>query len=184
MKEGDHRYKVAKRSSDPGDWAEHRRLRNKCTHLTSKAKNDYVVGKLEEYSGDAKKFWSLINSVFTGSQPANANIKLTDPGTKIHTPEDQCSDFMNNHPVNAGPKLANDLPHIPFCLTFQNFLTCLKFKRITVEETIKQNEAISLSKSSAIEGLSSRILKDALLCLPVHLAYIFVTYLLTQERSQ
>lgn len=30
-----------------------------------------------------------------------------------------------------------------------------------------------MSKSSAVDDLSSRVLKDALLCLPIHLCYIF-----------
>lgn len=80
---------------------------------------------------------------------------------------------MNSHLVRAGPKLANNLPHIPFHLTFQKFLTRLKFKRISVEETIKQIDSISVTKSSAFHGLSPRLLKDAFDCLPIHLTYIF-----------
>lgn len=173
LKERDFKYRRAKRTSDPEDWIEVKRLRNKCTRLISMAKNNYVLGKLDEYSGDAKKFWTVINSVFSGSQVTRANIKITDPVTKSELPEEQIPDYMNNFLVQAGPKLANDLPHIPFRLTFSKFLTRLKFKRITVAETLKQIEAINIAKSSAIDGLSSCILKDALLCLPIHLAYIF-----------
>lgn len=173
LKERDYRYRIAKRTMDPQDWAELRKLRNKCTRIISKAKNDYVLAKLDEHAGDVKKFWHVINSVFTGTTQSRTTVQIRDPDTNTDVPDDQCPNYMNNHLVGAGPKLANNLPHVPFHLTFQKFLTRLKFKRISVEETIKQIDSISVTKSSAIDGLSSRVLKDAFDCLPIHLTYIF-----------
>lgn len=173
LKERDYKYKVAKHSADPHDWIILRKLRNKCNRLIANAKNEYVLAQLQEHSGDVGKFWKVINSVFTGTQKSTPSIKVCDPDTGIIVPDDHCPNFMNNHLTTAGPKLANQLPDIPFRLTFNRFLTTLKFKRITVEETFKQIEAINVAKSSAIEDLSSRLLKDALACLPIHLTYIF-----------
>lgn len=101
------------------------------------------------------------------------DIKLRNPDTGLPIADDHASDYMNEYLTSAGRKLAEQLPDIPFKSTIQNFATALKFRRITVEETLQQIESISLSKSSAIDGLSSRVLKDALMCLPIHLCYIF-----------
>lgn len=100
-------------------------------------------------------------------------IALIDPETGSPVSPDQCSNYMNSFLTSAGPKLANALPHTPFHSTFDEFKSKLRFKRITVEETIKQVENMNIEKSSALDGLSSRLIKDAFLCLLIHLAYIF-----------
>lgn len=67
----------------------------------------------------------------------------------------------------------NNIPNIPVKATFNRFLTNLKFSRITVEETIKAIRQISIVRSSAIDGLTSRLLKDAFIAIPLHLCFIF-----------
>lgn len=174
LKERDQMYRLAKCSDDQGMWASLRVLRNRCTHLIARAKKDFILLKLEEHSGDAKKFWHLIDSVFTGTPGGQGiDMNLTDPDTGVPIPDNQCPDYMNAFLTSAGAKLAGQLPNIPFKNTLCDFRTSLKFRRITIEETIKEIKGINLSKSSAIENLSSRVLKDALLCLPIHLNYIF-----------
>lgn len=58
---------------------------------------------------------------------------------------------MNTFLVSAGPTLAAGIPLTPFQNTFTNFLTSLKFVRITVDETIEVINSIDIRKSSAID---------------------------------
>lgn len=63
--------------------------------------------------------------------------------------------------------------NVPFRQTFRDFLTTLRLRRISVEETVKVIEKIEIGKSSAVDRLSARLLKDALSVLPIHLAFLF-----------
>lgn len=80
---------------------------------------------------------------------------------------------MNDYLVSAAPKLASKLPDTPFNNNFADFLVQLKLTRISVDETIKIISQIDISKSSAVEKLTSRVLKDAFSALPIHLAFLF-----------
>lgn len=94
LKERDCKYRTAKRTLDLQDWTELRKLRNKCTRIISKAKNDYVLAKLDEHSGDVKKFWHVTNSVFTGTQQSRDNGHIRDPETNTIVTENQCPNYM------------------------------------------------------------------------------------------
>lgn len=174
IKQRDYVYKLAKQTSDPDEWARLRRLRNKCNRLVSRAKGDFVLSQLKDSEGDAKKFWRVINSIFSGNgDDSKQEINIIDPENGCEVPSNHCANFMNHFLTSAGPKLANALPHTPFRSTIEEFRSNLVFRRITVEETIKMIEGIDISKSSALDNLSSRLLKDAFLALPIHLTYIF-----------
>lgn len=150
-----------------------RKLRNKCNRLVCQAKNDFVQTQLKDSTQDPKKFWRILNNTFGNQSTQTATLEIIDPATKQVVSPDDCPDYMNQFLVGAGPKLAGDLRDIPFKQTFRDFLTTLKLHRITVEETVEIIDKIEIGKSSAVEGLSSRLLKDALSVLPIHLAFIF-----------
>lgn len=142
--------------------------------MLRKARNEYVMLQLRESEGDSKKFWRLIDNAFVGPmQKAHVEVQLKDPVTNTPIQTQDCSNYMNNFLVSAGPKLAGKIPDTPFQATFRKFVTRLKLDRISVEETLKIVQEISVHKSSAVGGLSSRLLKDAFLALPIHLCFIF-----------
>lgn len=174
LKERDRVYRMAKRSDSIELWNQVKKLRNYCNNLIRKAKNEYVILQLEESSGDSKKFWRVINSTFTpSSSQSQCTISLCDPVTKLPVPHNDCPNYMNEFLVAAGPKLACAIPNIPFIATFNRFMTRLKLTRITVEETVKVIDQICISKSSAVAKLTSRVLKDAFLAIPIHLNFVY-----------
>lgn len=141
LKQRDQLYKEIKSTDDNDGWANLHTLRNKCTHLIAKAKQNFILMKLEEHSGDTQKFWYLINSVFIGTSDAHvSDVNLTDPETGLPVHDAQIPNYMNEFLTTSGAKLADKLPDIPFRNTVKDFLTTLKFKRITVEETNKLKE--------------------------------------------
>lgn len=174
LRDRDRLYKSAKKSMDIDVWKRAKEARNRCHKMIKRAKNDYVISELNECAGDGKKFWSIINSTFTGdSTKSQAQIQLVDPSTRESVPSEECPNYINKFLTSAGPKLANNIPHVPFKLTFSDFLTKMKINRITVEETLELIKNIDIGKSSALDNLSSSVLKDALLALPIQLCYIF-----------
>lgn len=80
---------------------------------------------------------------------------------------------MNNFLVSAGPSLAANLSPTPFRDTFDSFLSDLKLTRITIDQTLEVIDSIDIRKSSAIDCLTSRGLKDAFNGLPIQLKFIF-----------
>lgn len=87
--------------------------------------------------------------------------------------ENDCPDYMNNFLVSAGPSLAANLSPTPFRDTFDSFLSDLKLTRITIDQTLEVIDSIDIRKSSAIDCLTSRGLKDAFNGLPIQLKFIF-----------
>lgn len=78
-------------------------LRNRCTHLIARAKRDFVLLKLQEHSGDSKKFWRLIDSVFPGTSGGQGiDMSLSDHDTGLSIPEDQCLNYMNKFLTTGG----------------------------------------------------------------------------------
>lgn len=148
--------------------------KNYCNKLICKAKNEFVESQLQECSKDPKKFWRVISRTFgDNSTESRPTITLVDPESSVPILDADSPNFMNDYLVSAAPKLASKLPDIPFNCYFPNFLSQLRLSRITVDETIKVVSQIDISKSSAVENLTSRVLKDAFSAIPIHLAFLF-----------
>ena len=86
----------------------------------------------------------------------------------------KASEYLNNYYVNVGPNLANSLDiewdkskcKIQVDNVF-NFTWKLEREVVDLVKNIK------ISKSCAIDGLSTRIIKDAFLILPLELTYMY-----------
>lgn len=174
LKERDLFYKAIKKLNDPSKWAELRKMKNNCNKLIRLAKNDYVQSQLQQCSKDTKKFWRVVNRTF-GEVKASAHpiIELVDPDSLNPNPEIDCPNFMNDYLVSAAPNLASKLQNILFTSNFASFRCQLRLSCITVDETLKVIAQIDVSKSSAVDGLTSRVLKDAFSAPPLHLAFLF-----------
>lgn len=173
MSERDRLYKLAKSLGNPEIWATMRQWRNICNRMVAKAKNEFVLLQLNECTNDLSKFWRVIDSVFGENSNTRKEIKIVDPVSQLVLPENECPDYMNNFLVTTGPSLAAEIPSVPFYNTFTDFVTNLRLTRITVDETMKVIDSIDIRKSSAIDYLTSCILKDALKAIPIHLNFIF-----------
>ena len=86
----------------------------------------------------------------------------------------EAADFMNNFYISAGPKLTNDIPKTWQESDFKLHIdTTFDFSPITEDEIKKLITKIDLSKSSALGDLSTRLLRDAFVCLVSELTYIY-----------
>ena len=64
LRERDRLLRKARRTKDPVDWGAYKTLRNKFTNDVGHAKEKYYRDLLNEKSGDPKKFWDCIKSIF------------------------------------------------------------------------------------------------------------------------
>ena len=100
-------------------------------------------------------------------------INLADDNNTPIRDNNEASNFMNDFFVTVGPNLAKEWDkHLS---TYQGIYSNNDMPDIITDEreVLKLCTDINTTKSSAIEGLNSKMLKDAFLCLFRQLPHIF-----------
>ena len=143
--------------------------------MLNNAKENHVKNKLDELEGNPRKFWRTINEMSGIGKNKNGRkcTKIIDEKGIIHENLDAAT-FLNNYYVNVGPSLAEkhdkkwekEKCKVKTDLTFN-------FHWITEREVKQLIKEICITKSSAIEGLNTRILKDAFEVLSFELTYLY-----------
>ena len=170
-------YKVAYRSGKTEDWALFRNQNKRVKKLILEAKEEYTKDILAQNEGNPRKFWRCVNEITgLGRNKKGKSIgKIIDEnGTEFQNSE--AAEFMNKYYTEAGPKLAEKI-HSQWeptdCL--KNIKTLFEFDFISEIWVQKLVQEIKTSKSSAIDELSSKLLKDAFSVLIVELTYLYNT---------
>ena len=99
-------------------------------------------------------------------------MKLTDLNTGEQIPEENTASYINDFFVNIGPNLAKE------CNSGWNFRgkTCVNSIDdivTNVDEIVKLCKNINVNKASCIEHLSSQIVRDAFLAIPLKIVQLF-----------
>ena len=158
-KDRDRAWKVAKTTGLEEDWARARQLRNWANNATKAAKADFIQGELKNNASDPKKFWRNIKDVLPDKGGGGVNI--VNPITQEILPKHQQAHEINNFFANVGDRLStkfkgfpqtdNDIADGPDCLTVDD---------ISPIEVLKLINTISMYKSSGLENVSSKVVKD------------------------
>ena len=156
----DRAFKKAKRKDTQEAWATSRRLRNITNISCTRARTQYTSDSLEFNKNDSRKFWRAIKDVIPENYNGDGKIHLVDQSDKTPIEEKDTTNFINNYFTTVGPNLAKK-----FNNQWTNFgdvadTTIMDFV-ISKEEVLKLIKDIDIAKSSAIDHLSSRVLKDA-----------------------
>lgn len=105
MRARDEKFKKAKKTKDPEEWSIAKSFRNKANEACSKAKNEYTLRKLEEDSGNPRKFWQHIKPlVGKASDVTKATIELDNIGEPKEVPN-----VLNTFFTTIGTKLKNNI---------------------------------------------------------------------------
>ena len=113
-------------------------LRNRISHMISKAKSDHFKTKLTEARGNTKKTWSILNSVMGRNKKSTSNVN-----------SHPSSDCFNTHFANVGQTLSNELqpPQVPFTSFLPNTVQAtLSLRPVTQNELM---DIINNSRDSA-----------------------------------
>ena len=159
----DYLYRKAKKTNSTVDWDIFREKKNEVKRLLVSAKENFVKNKLNECDGNPRKFWREINKIsgLGKNKSKRKCTKLIDENKKNHIKAD-AANFLNNYYVNVGPELAkahNKIWDSKACRIETE--SSFNLKWITVREVKILVKDINIAKSSAIDELSTRLLKDA-----------------------
>ena len=150
------------------------------------AKSSHVKDTLEDSQGDAKEFWRQLNKIIAPKNRINVTTFNVD-GTKLEGT--QASEYCNEYFANIGEELFNTLrardpslpdaklrpePHLEQLVREKGVnVTRVDVPVLVYEDLEKLVEKINPDKSSGLEGISAKVLKDAFQCLIPHLCDMF-----------
>ena len=158
-KDRDSAWVRAKLSGREEDWAQAKQLRNWANNAIKAAKSDYLNNELKNNKHDPKKFWRNIKEVLPDESSGLINIK--NPLTGDSLPKNQQAQVINDFFAGIGQKLAAKfeaevIPQVENILNEDR----LEIGNVCQVEVLKLIESISVNKSSGIDNVSSRVLKD------------------------
>ena len=162
---------LAKRTKSVDDFRIAKNMRNNVGKLIFQAKRNHFEEEYIASKNDPKKFWSNIFTILPKNKDKDSNINLKDEFGK-NIENENTSSFINEYFVNVGPELAKKHNSTWKFYGNENLNTIinLKLNRGKINLLI---DNIDVTKSSGIDYLSSRCLKDALSILVPHLCHIF-----------
>ena len=127
--------------------------------------------ELENNKNDCKKFWKNIHEVLPIGVKSHKSINLINLDTNIDISENDTAEYINSFFAGIGPKLARnfDMPWLYEGGVSEHTLDNIN---TTNEEVLKICKEINVNKSSCIENISSRVLKDAFIHLHTKLTHL------------
>ena len=168
--------KACKRINSDVNYRKLVKCRNKLRKMLRKAKREVVVNSLENFHSNSRKFWKTLNEDL-GLKSKSSNDKcllIKKPDGTFCKGQDLCN-FLSEYYASNGRVLAESIPDADptICAdTFPDILTKFTFRFIPLTVIEKYIRKVDITKSSGILGLSTRLLKDALLTLSVELTHI------------
>ena len=168
-------YKKAQKFPTAENLEKFKQKKNEVKKLLSSAKEEYIKNKLEECEGNPRKFWRTINNISgIGKNKIGRKCnRLVDELGNVYE-NSEAAEFLNSHYASVGPKLAKahkEKWRKEKCNI--NVTSSFSFSWIPEQQVKNLVKEINISKSSAVEGLSARLLKDAFEALSFELTYIY-----------
>ena len=156
------------------DWDIADKAKNTCNKKVERMRQNFFKEQLETYKKDPKAFWRIINNLIPGQPNKPKDIELIDHNsdTKAKIPSSEVPNFINNYFTQIGPELAKDL-HVPWKQYDNEVLNVIDPFETNLIEVNKLVNEINVNKSSAIDNISSKILKTVFKHIPDKLVKIF-----------
>ena len=165
IKDKDKALRKVKRTKRETDWDIARCLRNKCLHRVRNCKSEFIKNELNNNQDDSKKFSNTVKTVIPDKKTSNSKFHILVLNNQEYVSQENLPNFVNNFFADIGPNLAKK---IKGDWTYQctRSDTVLHDIIITEDEIVKACKDINSNKSSSVQNLSSRILKDPFLAIP------------------
>ena len=159
-KDRDRAWEQAATTGSEEDWAVARYLRNSANNTIKAAKANYVKNELQNNKSDPKRFWLNIKNVLPDSKAGEINI--INEVSKNVLPKSQQAEVINNFFANIGAKLGSKFVGPTTVENVEFPGEAFEVRPITHPELLDMIKHISMYKSSGIDGVSSRVMKDFL----------------------
>ncbi len=139
---------------------EYKQLRNKVTSATDKAKQEYYQTLLAENMHKPDALWKAIKKVLP-QRKREKTVLLCDENGEHTTPKAIANSF-NTFFANIGAKLASAFPvDVQITNPYPDVNATFKFVPIQLNFTLKQLKLLSAGKSTGLDNINARLLKDA-----------------------
>ena len=135
-----------------------------CCSSVKKAKQSYVVDQITGNLNDANKFWSAMKELVPSKGKKSKTINLVNTNG-IEVEKENVSTYINEFFTNIGPNLAKK-HNENWSFTGKACDTLMPDIAVDEEEVVKIAKEINISKSSTLDNISSRVLRDAILYMP------------------
>ena len=169
IKDKDRALSRAKRTNKPDDWENAKRQRNDVGLMLQNMRRDYIEQEQRLNRDNPQKFWRNLKSVVPGKKKCQGKINLRKAGKLIE--ENEAADALNYFFANLGGDLQEDQA-VPWFTAGANSPELIDHCQANFFQLLKIVKEINTNKSSGLEKLSSRVLKDALLVLIPQLLYL------------
>ena len=153
-------------------WNTARTAKNRTKNFIKRAKSEFIRNSLETDKSNPKKFWRTINNLLPNKKSSENTIFLTDQQNNRPVAEDEVPNYINEFFATIGPKLAKDY-NVPFKFIGPIGRQTFNFNELTRHEVFDEIKKINISKSSAIELMPTKLLKDIFLYCLDQLTYLF-----------
>lgn len=160
---------------------EFKRLRKLVKVNTIRAKRICVKNKIENLDPNSRNYWAELNKIAPvgkkGSREESSIISLeNEDGTLIK--ESETADFINEFFTSIGPKLSKKITfpnnlYIETCKMRSTLSVMHEWDAITESEVELLVKDLVIHRGSNITELSSKLLKECLLCTVSELTWLF-----------
>ena len=160
----------ARRTNRKEDWDYAKRQRNRVGAIIQNMRKEFIEEELRMNYNNPQKFWRNLKSVVPGKKQQTDRISLKDNGQAI--PDSDTANYLNTFFAEIGQDLFhNDRTRWFFEGPNSNeYIENCGTSFLQVQELIK---SINTNKSSGLDGISSRVLKDAFTVLIPQLVFMF-----------
>ena len=159
-----------KRTHDEDDQRISDFQKNRCKHLCRKAKKEYHLQEIAANKNKPKAYWASINKLIN-PKISDPHFSLVDQNTGIDIASEDTANYINTYFATIGDKLAEKM-NAPWIPTQPVIDSNFDFRPATIEELLPLLKKINVNKTSGVENVSTKVLKDALLALPLHFLFI------------
>ena len=140
-------------------YEQYKRLKNQITSKCRIAKQDYIRTLISKNLGDSSKMWKALKKVLPSSRQSTTMLQV---GDETYTEPADIASAFNDFFSKIGSTLASKFPAgIQTQNLYQGFEGVFSFNAIPVNFTKKELCKLQASKSTGLDGINIRLLKDA-----------------------
>ena len=177
MQDRDYHLKKAHKTKSETYWSTYRKLRCFVNKKVRECKSKYYENLIDEHNNNPPGLWKTLNELTSRNSQSSAPSTIISNGVEYKNTK-SIAFLFNNFFTNVGITLANAIKqkHTRSKLSFHQTTqvnSIFSFREIEVSSVLKQLSTLKTNKSTGLDRISGRLLKDAATIIAPSLAQIF-----------
>ena len=168
-------YKKAKSSGDVKDWELFKTYKGRVNSLLVRKKRIYITKTLHSSRNNPRGFWKEMGrNLRVGKHKPSTGCTAVKNQLGEIVGDKEAAEVMNDYYINMRANLAKDFKSSWEPSAFFDVLnvTGFSFNFVTTNVVIGVLKSLPINKSSSVKNLSTRLLRDGLLCMNVELTHL------------